>query len=73
MNVHDLLIINCITGTIEMEISFDGFKAKKELSWKPNLTLNETIEFTVDWYKSFFTGNDVEDLSNQQINYYSHK
>ena len=54
-------------------LSLNIDKAKKELSWKPNLTLNETIEFTVDWYKSFFTGNDVEDLSNQQINYYSHK
>ena len=27
-------------------------KAKKELNWKPKLSFKETIELTVDWYKS---------------------
>ena len=29
-------------------------KAKKELKWKPRLNLNQTINFTADWYKNYF-------------------
>ena len=32
-------------------------KAKLELSWKPKLSLDETIQFTYEWYYSYFEFN----------------
>ena len=48
-------------------------KAKKELNWYPRLSLEETIKMTVDWYKLFFTNAEMEKLSRQQIDFFSHK
>jgi CDP-glucose 4,6-dehydratase len=31
----------------------DISKAKKLLDWKPVLTIDEAIKYTVDWYKTF--------------------
>ena len=48
-------------------------KAKKELLWEPKLSLNETIKFTIDWYKYYFFEDNVEDISKYQIDYYTDK
>ena len=48
-------------------------KAKKELNWYPRLSLEETIKMTVDWYKLFFSNAEMEKLSRQQIDFFSHK
>ena len=45
-------------------------KAKREINWKPKLSLNQTINFTVDWYKNFFEDQKMQDLSTNQINKY---
>ena len=54
-------------------LSLNINKAKKELNWQPRLTLNETIKFTVDWYKSYFLNKKVEDISQLQIDYFTKK
>ena len=54
-------------------LSLNINKAKKELNWQPRLTLNETIKFTVDWYKSYFLNKEVEDISQLQIDYFTKK
>jgi len=54
-------------------LSLNTNKAKKELSWHPKLTLQETIEMTVGWYKSYFANQSLEDITNSQINYYIDK
>ena len=54
-------------------LSLNIEKAKKELLWKPRLTLNETIKFTVDWYKYYFLDKRAEDILNYQIDYYTDK
>ena len=54
-------------------LSLNIQKAQKELSWKPRLTLDETVKFTVDWYKSYFLDNKSEDISNYQTEYYIDK
>ena len=36
-------------------LSLNINKAKRELNWKPKLSLNQTIGFTIDWYKSFLS------------------
>lgn len=51
-------------------LSLNINKAKRELNWKPKLSLNQTINFTVDWYKNFFEDQKMQDLSTNQINKY---
>ena len=51
-------------------LSLNINKAKKELKWKPKLTLSQTVEFTIDWYKSFFKAKDMENFSSEQIEMY---
>jgi len=48
-------------------------KAKKELNWSPTLNFNDTIKFTVEWYKNCFYENKVEEITRKQIEYFSKK
>ena len=54
-------------------LSLNIYKAKKELKWQPRLDLDETIRFTIDWYKNFLSGDEVEDITNYQIEYFIDK
>ncbi len=54
-------------------LSLNITKAKKELSWEPRLSLSETIKFTVEWYKFYFSKKKTEEISNNQIDYYINK
>ena len=54
-------------------LSLNIYKAKRELKWQPRLDLHETMKFTVDWYKNFLSGDDVEDITNYQIEYFIDK
>ena len=54
-------------------LSLNIQKAKKELMWKPKLSLNETIEMTVEWYKDYFEKKNIEEKTNNQIEFYSEK
>ncbi len=42
-------------------------KSKKELKWKPRLSLNETIELTVNWYKNYFANKKMSKITIEQI------
>ena len=43
-------------------------KAKLELGWKPKLSLDETIQFTYEWYYSYFENKaDILKLTEMQI------
>ena len=48
-------------------------KAKKELNWSPTLNFKDTIKFTVEWYKNSFYENKIEEITRQQIEYFSKK
>jgi CDP-glucose 4,6-dehydratase len=48
-------------------------KAKKELGWSPSLNFKETINMTVEWYKSCFFENKVEEITRDQIEYFLRK
>ena len=54
-------------------LSLNINKANKELKWQPRLNLDETIRFTVDWYKSFLSGENIDDITNYQIEYFIDK
>jgi len=53
-------------------LSLDISKAKKHLCWYPVLSLEETIKYTVEWYKLYRTKN-VKELCDMQINNYVEK
>tara|TARA_B110000967_G_scaffold205684_1_gene250742 strand:- start:916 stop:1980 length:1065 start_codon:yes stop_codon:yes gene_type:complete len=48
-------------------------KAKKELDWAPSLNFKETISMTVEWYKSCFFENKIEEITKKQIEYFLRK
>lgn len=50
-------------------LSLDISKAKTKLQWHPKLNLQETVKYTIDWYKDYKTEN-VLDLCTRQINEY---
>ena len=54
-------------------LSLNIKKAEKELSWRPKLSFNETIEMTVNWYKNYFSNNNIEKITKSQIEFYSNK
>jgi CDP-glucose 4,6-dehydratase len=45
-------------------------KSFKDLNWTSNLTFNETIKMTIDWYKYFFKKNEMYNFTNEQIESY---
>jgi CDP-glucose 4,6-dehydratase len=54
-------------------LSLDISKARQRLHWRPALTLDETIDFTVQWYKKFAASGagPMYELAVQQLNYYT--
>ena len=67
-NYSKKIIINKKNTFHESEKIFLNInKAKKELNWKPTLSLNETIDLTVDWYKSYFLNKKMTNVTLNQI------
>ena len=50
-----------------------NIKIKKELNWQPRLDLEDTIKFTVEWYKKFFKGDQIEKFTDEQIKFFLSK
>lgn len=48
----------------------DCTKAKTFLNWKPKLNIKQALEYTVDWYKNYYS-EDVYALCAKQIKIYS--
>jgi CDP-glucose 4,6-dehydratase len=49
-------------------LKLDISKVKSELNWMPKMKANETIKFTLDWYKRFKGDTlEVNDFTNHQI------
>ena len=48
-------------------LKLDCNKAKKRLGWKTKLDVNETIEWTVNWYKEYFKNSDMKQYTENQI------
>lgn len=51
------------------KLSLNISKAKKHLNWKPRLSIDKTIDLTLEWYKKY-NFEDVYELCTKQINYY---
>ena len=46
-------------------LMLDSSKANNLLKWAPVWDINETIKYTIDWYKSFYNKNEI--LTENQI------
>ena len=51
-------------------LKLDCTKAKNILDWESNLTIDETIMWTVDWYKKMYQHKNMEDYTINQISRY---
>ena len=51
-------------------LNINSKKISHKLKWKPRLSIEKSIDLTVDWYKSFKTKKNVFDLTNKQIRFY---
>jgi len=52
-------------------LKLDSSKARNLLGWKPRLSFEDAIEWTVTWYKNYAEGTDnLLELMNNQINDY---
>lgn len=54
-------------------LSLDISKAKKELKWEPKLSLDECIKLTADWYINFASGDPLERITEEQIEFFENK
>jgi CDP-glucose 4,6-dehydratase len=64
------------SGIIEATLlGLDISRARQRLHWRPTLTLDETIDFTVKWYKKFAENGPgpMYELGIQQVNDYTQK
>ncbi len=51
-------------------LKLDISKAKEELDWSPRWNLERALGKTVGWYKSYYNGEDVGEMSLKQIEEY---
>ena len=67
-------------GTYEVEtgehlheatlLQLDIDKAVTHLNWKPQYPLRQAVQESVAWYKAFYAGQDVVNVSLQQLDAY---
>lgn len=48
-------------------LKLDSSKARHQLNWQPQLTIEMALDWTVDWYQAFNRKQDVLGLTRQQI------
>ena len=48
-------------------LRLDSTKARSRLGWRPRMSLDQALEWTVEWYKAYLHGDDVRKLTAAQI------
>lgn len=48
-------------------LALDSTKARNKLNWKPALTMEEAIDWTVRWYRAFSEGADMANVTLEQV------
>ena len=54
-------------------LRLDITKARVLLDWQPQLSLDECLKWTADWYGAFLRGQDIKQITKDQIGVYSEK
>lgn len=49
-------------------LKLDCSRIKNIINWKPRWHIEEAVQKTVDWSKAYFFGENIEQVTNQQIN-----
>jgi len=52
-------------------LKLDSSKSKEILGWQSLLSIKTVLELTLDWYQAYYKGENVLELSNQQIEVFS--
>lgn len=48
-------------------LALDNGKAKRELAWHPQFTVDGALHRTLSWYKEYYAGNSAPELTDAQI------
>jgi CDP-glucose 4,6-dehydratase len=48
-------------------LMLDASKARDKLGWKPKLGIEESLDWTLEWYESFYKGGDAGKITKAQI------
>ena len=51
-------------------LRLDSTKAQNNLGWYPHLDIDQSVIMTVDWYKSFFEGKNMREVTEEQIDHF---
>jgi len=51
-------------------LSLDSSKARRDLDWRPRLTMTEAVALTTDWYRAHMAHGDMRAFSERQIDDY---
>lgn len=51
-------------------LKLDSSRAHKRLQWRPRLSIEEAIDWTIDWYKAHESGQDMGKFTMRQIQAY---
>lgn len=51
-------------------LKLDCSKIKSSLGWKPAWNIEKAVEKTIDWYKTYYQGGNIETLMEKQIQEY---
>jgi CDP-glucose 4,6-dehydratase len=60
------------TGPHEAEqLELDSTKARDRLAWRPRLSLDDALLWTVEWHRAVARGDDARDITTAQLDRYS--
>ncbi|MBD2160575.1 CDP-glucose 4,6-dehydratase [Limnothrix sp. FACHB-1083] len=48
-------------------LQLDSSKARSRLQWKPRWSLNQAVESTVSWYRAYYDGQEMQQVTQEQI------
>ena len=51
-------------------LRLDSSKAARLLPWRTTLSVEETVEWTVAWYKAWSSGDNIDQVTGDQISRY---
>lgn len=57
----------------EVTLTLDASKARQGLGWSPRYHIDQALQHTLDWYRHFYEGKPVTDITNDQISSYFHE
>ena len=69
-NKGDYKIINDNNKHEATILKLDATKAKEKLNWHPILNIDENLNWTFEWYKRFYSGENMELFTQNQISYF---